>query len=475
MRIYGLFEELTKIVFRKSTRKVTVEPNSQTVGDSIINIPDMANTTQEVLLSSQAQTITNKTINGSSNTITNVSLTTGVTGILPGANGGTGVNNTGRTVTLGGNITTGGSVDIQGAFQTAGAFNTVLTSTAATSVTLPTTGTLATLNGVEAFQNKTIDGDLNTVQDLLVTSIKTVVGDANKVILRDGSGVPTSALLLNVNVDAAAAIARSKLAVGTADHVVINSGTGAFSSEAQLNPTRGGTGVDNTGKTITLGGNLVTSGANAVTLTTTGSTNVTLPTTGTLATLAGTENLSSKTLASPDVTTHIRLLNQAQLKLREGTGGGTNEISIQAPATLAGDYTLTMPPDDGNSGEALTTNGSGVLAWSAVATDALNQYNVKVGNASNVATAVNTDTTGDIQADSTNGLSVNQLVTINTTQITTKTIASGSTLTYPRMIVNTGHTWTVSSGAFLYVFDKLTINGDLIVNGDSVVTNMGLA
>jgi hypothetical protein len=36
------------------------------------------------------QTITNKTISGASNTITNLSLTTGVTGVLPQANGGTG-------------------------------------------------------------------------------------------------------------------------------------------------------------------------------------------------------------------------------------------------------------------------------------------------------------------------------------------------------------------------------------------------
>jgi hypothetical protein len=36
------------------------------------------------------ETLTNKTINGSNNTITNVSLTTGVTGALPIANGGTG-------------------------------------------------------------------------------------------------------------------------------------------------------------------------------------------------------------------------------------------------------------------------------------------------------------------------------------------------------------------------------------------------
>lgn len=43
-----------------------------------------------VVGTTDSQTLTNKTINGSSNTITNVSLSTGVTGTLPVANGGTG-------------------------------------------------------------------------------------------------------------------------------------------------------------------------------------------------------------------------------------------------------------------------------------------------------------------------------------------------------------------------------------------------
>jgi hypothetical protein len=44
------------------------------------------------------QTLTNKTINGSDNTITNVSLASGVTGTLPVANGGTGITSLGTGV-----------------------------------------------------------------------------------------------------------------------------------------------------------------------------------------------------------------------------------------------------------------------------------------------------------------------------------------------------------------------------------------
>lgn len=75
---------------------------------------------------------------------TGLPLTTGVTGILAGANGGTGVNNSGKTITLGGNLVT------------SGAFATTLTATATTSITLPTTGTLATLAGTETLSGKTL-------------------------------------------------------------------------------------------------------------------------------------------------------------------------------------------------------------------------------------------------------------------------------------------------------------------------------
>lgn len=52
-------------------------------------IPTVAIDTATTVDKTTAQTLTNKTISGSSNTISNVSLTTGVTGTLPVGNGGT--------------------------------------------------------------------------------------------------------------------------------------------------------------------------------------------------------------------------------------------------------------------------------------------------------------------------------------------------------------------------------------------------
>jgi hypothetical protein len=107
-------------------------------------------------------------------------------------------------------------------------------------------------------------------------------------------------------------------AVGTADRITVNAdsidiastyvgqtsittlgtiGTGTWQGTI-VDPTYGGTGVNNGTKTITLGGNFTHTGAHTLTLTTTANTNVTLPTTGTLATLAGTESLSNKTITA---------------------------------------------------------------------------------------------------------------------------------------------------------------------------------
>ena len=51
----------------------------------------------------------------------------------------------------------------------------------------------------------------------------------------------------------------------------------------------------------------------------------------------------------------------------EGTNNGSNKVTLKAPDTLAADYTLTLPANDGDSGQILTTDGSGVLSFSAPA------------------------------------------------------------------------------------------------------------
>lgn len=122
----------------------------------------------------------------------------------------------------------------------------------------------------------------------------------------------------------------------------------------------GGTGVNNSGKTITLGGNLTTSGAFATTLTVTGATNVTLPTTGTLATLAGTESLSNKTITSSSFS--------------GSTGAFTGNVTVGGTLGVTGAATLS-------STLAVTGNitASANLTGAGAATSTLDGFNIDGG------------------------------------------------------------------------------------------------
>ena len=49
----------------------------------------------------------------------------------------------------------------------------------------------------------------------------------------------------------------------------------------------------------------------------------------------------------------------------------TNYTGISGPAGVSGQVVWTLPASDGTSGQALTTNGSGQLGWSATGITAI--------------------------------------------------------------------------------------------------------
>ena len=63
----------------------------------------------------------------------------------------------------------------------------------------------------------------------------------------------------------------------------------------------------------------------------------------------------------------IKLFNQGELRLYELLANGQNNIAIKAPATLAADYSLTMPAAQGGVNTFLKNDGAGVLTWGASA------------------------------------------------------------------------------------------------------------
>jgi len=67
--------------------------------------------------------------------------------------------------------------------------------------------------------------------------------------------------------------------------------------------------------------------------------------------------------AALQILTAASATSQAAITLLEDSDNGSNSVKIQPPASLASDYTLTLPATDGDNGQFLQTDGSGVLTW----------------------------------------------------------------------------------------------------------------
>ena len=120
---------------------------------------------REVLTSDQTQTLTNKTIDADLNTISNIEN---------------------------GDIKAGAAIDATKIADGSVSSTEFQYLDGVTSAIQTQINSKISASSTDTLTNKTIDGDDNTVQDLALTSLKTVLGDASKFVVRDASGVVIS-------------------------------------------------------------------------------------------------------------------------------------------------------------------------------------------------------------------------------------------------------------------------------------------
>ena len=76
--------------------------------------------------------------------------------------------------------------------------------------------------------------------------------------------------------------------------------------------------------------------------------------------------------------------NQRSVRFYEDDSNGSHYAAICAPASLGATYQLTLPANDGDSNQVLTTNGSGVLSWTAKTTNTDTTYSTSVVDSSGI-------------------------------------------------------------------------------------------